>query len=319
MPHRLPILFFLLPSLALAGVPAPADIDHYWRVNNKDHVLHNLDDRTEGDAIFEALRDCDSFEPFSPTAELSSQASVPCYSLRAKELGEMFHFVEFLPGIETETGAPVWGIAVEHNNGAGTFTRDPLRLAPPDVAAILQPHLDAWNAADHPPFAAPDADLSSWETLRFSDEGVSIPRPPFGGSLWLRCNFFLDFGPQAESSIHRYYAITLPIFQGHSDIFFNGVHVDSADAPLREHTIPYAYGPLCPGTNTLAIRLDFSSPDADFIPFSPSDFALLVTDCQLAEVGNAFFMNNIPFSPLPLDGPWKCLVLPAPPSPEPAP
>ena len=167
MKKLLPILFLLLPSLALAGMPDPADIAMYSRHNEKTAVAHILADRTEGDSILAALREYDSYEPF-PMQQLLTRGKgcirfpAPGYELllMPQEKDGGIYIVKFQPGTDAETGAPVWAVSLEHFS-MDVHGNDPIRLVPSDVAAILQAHFDAWDAADNCPFDSPSADTPS--------------------------------------------------------------------------------------------------------------------------------------------------------------
>lgn len=301
-------VLFAVP-LALAAMPTAEDIVLYSRGNGKINVWKRLDDRAEGDALLFALRDLESFEPFAPQTSFVTQGGgcvrfpVSGYTLTAMEPGNppVVHRFEFLPGTDAETGAPVWCVRLEHvGDGLG---REPDRLVPPDAAAILQSHFDAWDIADRSPFAKSAA---AWDTVCFQPgaPGVAgIPRPPPGGTVWLRRDFWLDFKPDGHVC-----ELSLPLFSGRSEIYFNGIPAGTSDGPISDWRI-HDTGALREGRNTLVVCLDFSSPDAAFIEISPSEMAFRAVACKVVRrEDRSLEVIRTPLPPSPLDGEWKCLV-----------
>jgi hypothetical protein len=141
-----------LASLAGAAMPDPASIDFYTRHDNEKHTFAFLD-RAEGDAILAALRDFDSFEPFGRKSRFIKGKDGAWQFFAALEVIAAIpqsatpHRIAFYRGTDVETGAPVWGVSLDQPNDDSDAH---VRLVPPDVAALLQPHFDAWTAADHP-------------------------------------------------------------------------------------------------------------------------------------------------------------------------
>ena len=309
---------FLLPAFALAAMPDPGEVVFYMRYANECRSSFSevyLSDRAEGDAILSALRDMELFAPFAQKARFAEQNGV-IHSEARRELwiwtngnSPKVRRLAFYRGTDLETDAPVWGVTLDSTNDCADAS---VRLVPPDAAAFLQDRFDAWDAADRPPFAAPGLDTADWQTLDFSGDSLdtaSIAVPPPGGVLWLRHDFVMDSEPGKDG--HEY-DLTLPLFHGPFDVFLDGAFTVSGTGPIREWSLGiFNYcQPLHVGTNTLAVRLDFSPQGARLLPCAPSAFALRVIDFAVAVKDGSVDLLRTPRPPIPLDGTWHCLALP---------
>lgn len=300
-------MLFMLAAVpeALAGkdgwMPAPTDAADcarldYARLNHEGNGIPvMLANPTEGDDILAALRGMETFETFAGKARFAQPFASRELFVYSPDPSASSHRFAFYRGTDAETGSPVWGVTLDQT---GDCSEDTVRLVPPDAAAILQARFDGWDAIDHPPQAAPGLDMADWQTLDFSGDSIdtsSIVLPPSNGVLWLRHDFVLDSGPVTDLCICE---LTLPLFNGQSDIFLNGTFTVAIIGPLDK--IPLSgFHPLHAGTNTLAARLYLSPPDEELHPRAPTSFVLRVTN--LGGGGS---------SSIPLCGTWHGLALP---------